>query len=770
MTIRVGHGNLQEWLGLEMLNNPSSVRLLIRDGMVAQAKFAGSKIRQSDGGAIWLKGMSTYPPLSLPKSGNLTSGVSPDVRVIGLDGTNSGVGLDLDHGASVISSVFEYGAPHVIIDDQDFSAADFNFISRSLSLQGCVVSPISVNDPDSAIENINILKSSLAFCGGSSKLIFDSNHFVTSSNANFGQVIGILMEVISATKNINSVTVANRIFQPYVSSDYDFCVVLVNETGSWSQSAPASSVIVGRRLITEAAKCGLLESLYEAVGCRLHLGDISGWSPQYSLPLNSSNMTGTGFSQAEIDSGGFLFMRGWPSPLPVANDFRDNSSRAMKVTSRIQAMAGGDWSGCAELMGRTGYSGQIVGKGGAVSNFSRPCATDSGTNLLCDPSSSYSFLTNDAAYDGYAQNYVVNRWLYNDYEDSSETSALPWSTDDPSCFKHDWSRRVVDGFRSDGKCLPGLLNDRGYYGNAENVMTQSGRRGLLMTNMPFMNSIDGDTRSRFEPASASSPRWPHWFQPDLQTFTFTSGGASRQVQLPSIWNDNLINFYVGNLDSSGMPTFDGNGFVQYLARKLCRLAKNGSNATSESIVGERFSREIFNLSSHGNLVDYLAFDFVNTSHYDKTSLLPKWFSVIHGYGLVDEWLVRMSEHPRWSLFSWNEFTGIQSILEAGSGRFGGGLVSPSGPNQSSISEVLRYFAKSRDGIAIPHPMLDRFSLVVSLLEAEVFRLIAQAFQAVLYEELCMIPGTNLEIIHTGGSTRLDVDTSYKIDGFSLVTP
>ena len=755
-----------------MTNDPQIVSQTLQDSMVLLARSNGRSVRDHDFAVAALFGLSSVAENSLPSSGNMTTGVSPDAKTVGIDGLDTGVALDDAHGAAVINSVFASGFDTAFIIDDGFSTDEFNFVFKSMMGQGCVLTPVDVSDAGSAIDAIQTASVSSQGCVVKCRMGEDATHFITSKVADLGQIFGVVLAILTRSTSLRANAVYSKFFATSIP-DFSVCFInLRNSAGSWTVGAPVTECIIGMPMLRAAHDAGLLDSLFEACGCRLNVEFSSDVPADASVPdgVNALNMAATGWNQVQEP---YLYMRGWPTSVPSSLDeFNTHPDIVRHLSRRIPPMTGvSRWTCYFPFLANESYSSTTVGSSGQASTASVVGMSSSVVDAIADAGNDYSFVTNDPSYGGLPQNYAVNRWMLNGYTDESSEVLLPWSENSPGCFKYDVIRNIVEGRYNSGYAAPGVLCDRGCFGDETPSKLPEGRRGIFITDVPFMNFCTGDVRSRIEPARTDSPRWPLWFQPDLESFAHTdASGVIRTVQLPSIWNDKLINFYVGTLDEIGNPTSDGGGFIQYMTRMIANYAKSAPNVTSENYIGQKLSRLPFSLGRDGNLFDYIMYDFLFEAGYDKVGNVSSWMQVIQGYGLQDEWLTRMARHSRWDTFEWNGFVGIQNILEAGEGRYGAGLTSRSSPSLNSISEGLRSYGKITWGGSRSHPMYSRLSLVVSLLEAEVFRLISAAVEVTLKDDLCIRAGDSISYFHYQGISRLDADTSLSLNGIKLVDP
>jgi len=291
---------------------------LVQDGYVKITRGSLGATSSSYAPIAYLEGLSSDPLKAQPLSGNLSSGVAPDVKTIGLDSSNTGVGLSVETGSAVIAGAFDAGASVVLIDSGGFTRTDFDFIARSVMGVSCVLSKQVVTTFEEAKNAVLLAASATMGCQVDVLVKHDHNHFVKSDRGNLGEALFILYQVLGSDYGINPISVYDNLFSDN-SFDYDTDLLRIFKSdGDWGVGATATHFNIGRPFLAAAHRLNLQESLFAAAGCRLNC-DFDPWPAVDFMSLddfNGFNMWENGWDESETSSGGYLWLRGWPYQKP----------------------------------------------------------------------------------------------------------------------------------------------------------------------------------------------------------------------------------------------------------------------------------------------------------------------------------------------------------------------------------------------------------------------------------------------------------------------
>lgn len=441
-----------------MNNDPLIVSQALQDSMVFIARGSGMAARDSEFAVAAIFGLTQVVNHALPSSGNIVTGVAPDAKTVGIDGTDSGVALDDSHGASVLNAIFSSGFDAAFIVDDDFSTDEFNFVARSLQTQGCVLTPLDASTFDAAMDAIQSASVSLQGCMVKCRLGQDASHFTTSKVADLGQLFGVMFAILKHSTSIRATSAYVNVFA-IGNQDFTSCFVnLRNATGSWAIGAPVTECVVGMGMLRAANDAGLLESLFEACGCRLNVNFDSYAPADSAVPdgINSVNMVATSWNANQEP---YLYMRGWPTNVPSdLNRFDTNPSIVRHLSRRIPPMTNiSRWTCYFPFWANESYLSTSVGASGQPATTDMVGMSVSSVNALADADAGYSFITDDPDFGGSPQNYAVNRWFLNGYSDEASQTLLPWSANEPCCFKYDVVRNIIDGGQDAGYASPRVV-------------------------------------------------------------------------------------------------------------------------------------------------------------------------------------------------------------------------------------------------------------------------------------------------------------------------
>lgn len=309
---------------------------LVQDGYVKITKGSLGATSSSYAPAVYLEGLSSDPSRAQPLSGNLSSGVAPDAKTIGLDSSDTGVGLSVETGSAVIAGAFDAGAGVVLVDSDNFARNDFDFMARSLMGASCVLSQQTVTTFEEAKTAVSLAAAATAGCQVDVLVVHDPNHFVKSDRGDLGQVLSVLFQVLSSDYGINPISAYEDLFSAAPFDHRTDILRIFKTEGDWSIGATATSFSVGKPFLAAAHRLNLLDPLFAAAGCRLNC-DFDPWPAVDFMSLddfNGFNMWDTGWNRSETSTGGYLWLMGWPYQKPSGRSTISRRVRPFVVMDR----------------------------------------------------------------------------------------------------------------------------------------------------------------------------------------------------------------------------------------------------------------------------------------------------------------------------------------------------------------------------------------------------------------------------------------------------